>query len=149
MASALTLVISTPLDVIVSADDVRSFRAEDESGGFGILPGHVELLTVLNACVVRWRRATRDWSFCALRGGVLTVKRGAEIRIACRKGILGADLSKLESGVQAQFQAEAEAARAARVEQARLHARAIRQIMLHIADGGGPNAESALDGQFQ
>lgn len=148
--ATLTLVISTPLDVILRADDVRSFRAEDESGGFGIQPGHTPMLTVLPACVARWRRAEGDWSFCALRGGVLAVERGAEIRIACRQGILGSDLSTLERGVRAHLEAEEEAARAARVEQARIHVRAIRQIMLHISDGGpdggGLDMDAALDG---
>lgn len=147
--ATLTLVISTPLDVILQADDVRSFRAEDESGGFGIQPGHTPMLTVLPACVARWRRAGEDWSFCALRGGVLTVERGAEIRIACRQGVLGSDLSKLERGVQAHLEAEDDAARAARVEQARMHVRAIRQIMLHISDEGGLEMDAALEGLMQ
>lgn len=151
--ATLTLVISTPLDVIFRADDVRSFRAEDESGGFGIQPGHTPMLTVLPASVARWRRAGGDWSFCALRGGVLTVERGAEIRIACREGVLGSDLSTLELGVRAHLEAEDDAARAARVEQARMHVRAIRQIMRHISDGrpdgAGLDMDPALDRLMQ
>ncbi|WP_347311801.1 F0F1 ATP synthase subunit epsilon [Defluviimonas sp. SAOS-178_SWC] len=147
--STLTLVISTPLDVIFRADDVYSVRAEDESGGFGILPRHVPMLAVLPACVLRWRRKTGDWSFCALRGGVLKVEGGKEIRVACRQGVLGSDLSTLERGVQEHLEAEDEAARAARVEQARMHVRAIRQIMLHISDGGGMDMDAAIDGLMQ
>lgn len=139
--------------MIFKADDVRSFRAEDESGGFGIQPGHTPMLAVLPACVARWRRAGGDWSFCALRGGVLTVERGAEIRIACRQAVLGSDLSRLERGVQAHLEAEDNAARAARVEQAHMHVRAIRQIMLHISDGhpdgAGLDMNAALDGRMQ
>ncbi|WP_217650071.1 F0F1 ATP synthase subunit epsilon [Thalassovita taeanensis] len=145
----MRLIISTPLDVIVDADDVRSLRAEDESGGFGVLPGHVPLLTVLRACVVRWRRESEGWAFCALRGGVLTVENGATIRIACRQGILGADLSTLEGGVHEHLAQESEKARAARVEHARMHVRAIRQIMLHISDGGDLASDVRLDEVFQ
>ena len=149
MTRSMTLVISTPLEVILRADDVWSFRAEDESGAFGIMPGHVPLLSVLRACVVRWRQAKSNWSFCALRGGVLTVERGVEIRIACREGVLGADLSALEAGVKKHLEDEAEAARAARLQQARMHAQAIRRIIQHISDGGGTVAAASLEGMFE
>ena len=145
MTGTLTLIISTPLDVIFHADDIRSFRAADASGDFGIMPGHVPFLSVLDACVARWR-SDADWTFCALRGGILTVEHGNEIRIACRKAILGRDLPQLQSDVRRKLEAEAEAARAARVQQTRLHARAIRQIMMHIAGGGGFDPEATLDG---
>jgi len=145
MTNALTLIISTPLRVILNEDGVRSFRARDESGDFGIMPGHLPLLSVLNACVVRWRKTTEAWSYCALRGGVLTVDAGKEIRIACREAILGADLSALETRVQTQLETEAEAARLARLQQARMHAQAIRKIILHMSDDGA----SSLEGVFE
>ncbi|WP_112322269.1 F0F1 ATP synthase subunit epsilon [Oceanibium sediminis] len=149
MSAPLTLTISTPLEVIFHAEDIRSFRAEDESGAFGILPGHLPLLSVLRTSVVRWRSGAGGWSFCTLLGGVLTVARGGDIRIACREGVLGGDLARLEHGVQAELQRKEEAARAARSGQARLHARAVRQIMLHIAKDAGLTEESVLDGAFE
>lgn len=148
-AGPMTLTISTPLEIVVRADQVRSFRADDESGGFGIMPGHVPLLSVLRACVVRWRTLEDGWSYCAVRGGVLTVEAGRDIRIACRAAILGADLAALETSVESQLAAEAEAARAARLQQARLHAQAIRKIILHLSDQGAADPEAALDGVFQ
>ncbi len=54
---------STPAAILIDADDVRSLRAEDESGAFGVLPGHADLLTVLPPSVVRW---TRDGTTDAL-----------------------------------------------------------------------------------
>ena len=146
---ALTLTISTPLQIIKRAENVRSFRAHDESGSFGIMPGHVDLLSVLRACVVRWRETTADWSYCALRGGVLTVERGREIRIACRAAVLGTDLAALETSVEKHLEAEAEAARAARLQQTRMHAQAIRKIILHMSDYGGSASEVSFDGVFQ
>jgi len=147
--TGLNLTISTPLQIIQRAENIHSFRAQDESGSFGIMPGHVPLLTVLRACVIRWRQKSGAWSFCALRGGVLTIKDGNDIRIACRKGILGSDLTALESSVKSQFEAEAEAARTARLQLARMHAQAIRKIILHMSDTGGPSPDFSLDGVFQ
>ena len=148
-SNGMTLTISTPLQIIHQAGNVLSFRAQDQSGSFGIMPGHRSLLTVLRACVVRWRQAGADWSYCALRGGVMTVEDGRDIRIACREGILGADLSALESGVQSHLEAKAEASRAARLQQARMHAQAIRKIILHMSDTGGSSSDFSLEGVFQ
>lgn len=146
--SAMTLRITTPLQVVFDATDIVSLRAEDASGGFGIEPGHVDFLTVLSACVVRWRGAAGPWQFCALIGGVLMVEGGSTIRIACREAVKGPDLHGLEAHIEAQKAAEAEAARGKRNEAARLHARAIRQIMGRMAttDATPEQAESEIFG---
>lgn len=144
--TALTLTITTPLTVILRADGLRSVRAADESGDFGIWPGHVPLLTVLHACVVRWRSGPGAWSYCALRGGVMTVERGSRIRIACRQGVLGGDLDALTAKVAREARIEQDAARAARIQQARMHTEAVRQIMRHISGTGGPAFDAAMDG---
>lgn len=149
MPAALTLVISTPLEVVLRAEDVLSVRAEDESGGFGILPGHVPLLTVLDACVVRWRQRKGKWSFCSLRGGVLTTQDGKEVHIACREAIFGDDLSALEAAVEAHLAARTEEMRAARLQQTRMHAQAIRQIMRHLSGGGDLVSDAAFEGMFK
>jgi F-type H+-transporting ATPase subunit epsilon len=138
MTGAMHLTISTPASVLADADDVRSLRAEDDSGGFGIWPGHTDLLTVLGASVVRWRKADGAERFCALRGAVLTVTGGQEIAIACREGVIGDDLEKLEQDVFAQRAAEKDAEARARVEHVRLHAHVIRQLMRVLPAGRIP-----------
>ena len=107
---SLRLTITTPNVLLVDEEGVLSVRAEDETGGFGILPGHAEFLTVLPACVVRWRNASGLEAYCALRGGVLTASRGQRVSIACRQGVLGQDLQKLED--------DARRARAVRLDEA-------------------------------
>ena len=56
MSAGLRLTIATPAALLVDVDNVRSLRAEDMSGSFGVLPGHADLLTVLPASVLRWTR---------------------------------------------------------------------------------------------
>ncbi len=85
----MRLLITTPTAVVVDDPDVVAVRAEDESGGFGILPGHADLLTVLTVSVVSWRRADDRRRFCALRRGVLSVTGGDQIAIATREAIAG------------------------------------------------------------
>ena len=76
MTGALHLTIATPTRLLIDCPDVMSLRAEDESGGFGILPGHADFLTVLPASVVRWRLRDGSERVCALRAGVMTVRGG-------------------------------------------------------------------------
>ncbi len=138
MSGTLCLTIATPAAILVDVDDVVSVRAEDASGSFGVLPGHADLLTVLPASVVRWTRKDRSTRYCALSGGVMTISAGDRVAIACRRGTLGDDLDKLEADVAAQRAAELDANRRAKVEQTRLHARALRQLMRYLrGDGHG------------
>ncbi|WP_321345346.1 F0F1 ATP synthase subunit epsilon [Breoghania sp.] len=158
MSEGLHLTVTTAMEVLVDEMGVASVRAEDESGGFGILPGHTEFLTVLPASVMRWRDAQGDLHFCALRGGMLTVRGGREVAVACREGLLGDDLRKLEAEVEKLRAEEVDAARNARAADMRLHAQAVRQLMRYLRPGDtggfdhppsistGPNAGSGKAG---
>jgi F-type H+-transporting ATPase subunit epsilon len=146
MSEALHLTISTPAAVLVDTDDVTAVRAEDESGSFGILPGHTDFLTILSASVVRWRTRDSVLRFCALRGGVMTVSQGRHVAIACRRASIGDDLEKLEREVEAVRAAELDAERRARVEQMRLHTRAVRQLMHLLRPGGRAPGHFTIEG---
>ena len=141
MSGRLHLTITTPAAVLVDATDVGAVRAEDASGGFGILPGHTDLMTVLPVSVVRWHGGDGVAHYCAVRGGVLTVAGGQLVSIACRQGATGDDLAALEAEVQALRAAETEAERHARVEQTQMHARVVRQLMRYLR-----TAPSHVDG---
>ncbi|HEY8260014.1 MAG TPA: F0F1 ATP synthase subunit epsilon [Methylosinus sp.] len=145
MSDALRLTITTPNAVLLDEDGVRSVRAEDESGGFGLLPGHADLLTVLPASVLRWRSADGAERYCAIRGGVLTVREGERVSIACRRGVLGRDLGQLDAEVHAARATEKEAAARARVEETRLHASAVRRLVRYLRPSGA--AEFLGDGK--
>jgi F-type H+-transporting ATPase subunit epsilon len=125
----MKLVITTPGRVVVSQDEVLAVRAEDESGSFGILPGHAELLTVLPPSVVSWRGADGSTGFCAVARGVLTVRAGREVAIAARQAVPGGNLGTLAEQVVERFRAEADAERSARVAAMQLQMKALRQIM--------------------
>ncbi|MBE9636338.1 F0F1 ATP synthase subunit epsilon [Salipiger mangrovisoli] len=140
--SGLHLTITTPMSLLVDETGVQSVRAEDRSGCFGILPGHTEFMTVLPASVLRWRTAQGALRFCALRSGLLTVENGTAVAVACREGVLGDDLHALEAEVETLRAAEDDADRRERVEQMRLHASAVRQLMqtLRPQRPAGPTA---------
>jgi F-type H+-transporting ATPase subunit epsilon len=144
MSGGVRLTIATPAAVLVDVDGVRSVRAEDESGAFGVLPGHADLVTALPPSVLRWTRDGEPMRYCALGGGVLTISGGNRVAVACRRGVLGDDLDRLEAAVASEHAAERDASRRAKVEQTQPHARALRQLMRYLRGdrhplGGGEN----------
>jgi F-type H+-transporting ATPase subunit epsilon len=138
----MRLLITDPTSVVADHPDVVSVRAEDASGSFGILTGHLDMLTVLTESIVAWRHAAGRTGLCAVRGGVFTVRNGREVAIATRQAQLGDDLEQLEHTVLERFRAEAEADRAARTAATRLHMKAIRQIVRALRPGQYPDNAS-------
>ena len=132
MSGTLHLTVTTPSQILVASDNVVAVRAEDQSGSFGILPGHADLLTVLVPSVLHWRTGDGAARFCAVRGGVFTVASGRDVAVACREGVVGDSLDDLEAKVRAVRAQELEADRKARVEQVRLHALAVRQLVRYL-----------------
>jgi F-type H+-transporting ATPase subunit epsilon len=140
----MRLLITTPTRVVIDDPEVTALRAEDESGGFGILDGHADFLTALTVSVVSWRTADGGQRFCAVRRGVLSATRGREVAIATRQALVDDDLDHLEQVVLAEFRQEIEAERTARTESLQLQMKAIRQIVRFLRpeapniSGGGP-----------
>ncbi|MDG0024399.1 F0F1 ATP synthase subunit epsilon [Trinickia sp. Y13] len=145
MNTTLRLTLATPSEMLVDSADIVALRAEDATGSFGILPGHADFLTVLAPCVLRWRTADGRRRYCAVSGGVLRVADGARVSIACREAELGEALDTLETQVRETRAARADAARKARVEQTRLNAHAIRQILKYLRPGPANDA-GRMDG---
>jgi F-type H+-transporting ATPase subunit epsilon len=128
----MRLLITTPTAVVVDDADVAAVRAEDESGSFGILDGHDDLLTALTVSVVSWHRAGSPPHFCAVRHGVLSVSGGREVAIATRDAIAGDDLDRLAQVVLAEFRQKADSERVSRVTGLELQMKAIRQIVRYL-----------------
>jgi F-type H+-transporting ATPase subunit epsilon len=128
--------ITTPLAVVVDEDDVIALRAEDASGGFGILPMHADFLTSLAISVLSWKNSNGTRRYCAVRSGSLSVTAGRDIVVATREAVTGDNLSTLDETVLARFRSDVEAERADRVDSTRLQLNAIRQIVDHLQPGG-------------
>jgi F-type H+-transporting ATPase subunit epsilon len=124
----MKLLVTTPLAIIVGASDVVHVRAEDETGAFGILPGHADFLTALSISVATWKDQTGGEHHVAVRGGMLQVLSGDTITIATREAIVSDDLARLQTEVLTAFRREAEEEKSARTDAQRLYLAAIRQI---------------------
>ena len=146
MSDTIHLTVTTPSQILVDSGDVAAVRAEDESGSFGILPGHADLLTALVPSVMRWRTSDGAAHFCAVRGGVFAVSSGRNVAVACREAVLGDSLEELEGKVRAIRAQQIEADRKARVEQVRLHALAVRQLLRYLRPNPATAAPIKEDG---
>jgi F-type H+-transporting ATPase subunit epsilon len=138
----MRLRIVTPLVVVVDEDGVEALRAEDASGGFGILPRHAEFLTCLTISVVSWKGSDGARHFCAVRRGVLSIAAGGDIAIAARDAVCGDDLATLDQVVLAKYRAEIETERTERADSTQLQLTAIRRIMRHLGPAAGGGARS-------
>ncbi|MBD3770862.1 MAG: F0F1 ATP synthase subunit epsilon [Rhodobacterales bacterium] len=134
--TALKLIVTTPLQIVLQEDAVISLRAEDASGDFGIRPGHTDFLTVIDAGVMRWRTAEGPWRYCALRGGIFSVTAGNEVRVACREAIISDNLASLRPRVAAARKEALDESRRARAQGVKLYAHAVRRLMHELAAGG-------------
>jgi len=122
------LTIATPLAIVIEVSDVAHLRAEDETGAFGILPGHTDFLTALAVSVASWRDDRGAEHHVAVRGGMLEVRDGDAIAIATLEAVPGDDLHRLEAEVLARFRRQLAEEQEARTDAQRLYLAAIRQI---------------------
>ena len=124
----MRLNVATPLAIVIEVCDVAHLRAEDDTGAFGILPGHADFLTALAVSVATWRDDRGIEHHVAVRGGMLEVCDGDTIAIATPEAVAGDDLQRLGTEVLARFRRQLAEEQAARTDAQRLYLAAIRQI---------------------
>ena len=131
----MKLHITTPHAVIADETGVTSIRAEDDTGAFGILPGHADFLTTLAVSVLTWRQGDKE-HHVALRGGVLTVRNGDEVSIVTREAVGEDTLAQLGEAVVERMKQDEEGEEASRLAGTRMELAAMRQIERYISTGG-------------
>lgn len=134
----MKLLVTTPMAVILDVEGVQHVRAEDETGAFGILPGHADFITVLTVSVITWRNHSNEEHHLAVRGGVLTVRDGNLVEVATREAVGEDKLHQLAGAVLEQFRQEAQAEEVSRVSATRLHLATIRQLQHYLKSGSQP-----------
>jgi F-type H+-transporting ATPase subunit epsilon len=125
----MKLTVATPLSLLVDTGDVAHLRAEDETGAFGVLPGHADFVTALTVSVASWRDTQGTEHHIAVRGGMLEIHGGNAIAIATPEAVLGDDLRRLETEVLQRFRRQLAEEQAARRDAQRLYLAALRQMV--------------------
>ena len=134
----MNLSIATPLSIVVQ-EPVIALRAMDDSGSFGILPGHADFVTRLAISVVSWTTPEGAAHHCAVRGGALSVS-GCNIAIATREAVAGDDLETLDSEVLARFRRDLDEERSEHASITRLQLDVMRKIISRLTRRPGSGA---------
>ena len=108
-------------------DGVASFVGEDDSGSFGILPGHARMITVLTYGLARFRVAQEPWVYIALPGGVLYFVRN-ELRISTRRYFKDSDYHRISGVLLDRLLGEEEEIRTTRMSLNRLEQEMFRRL---------------------
>lgn len=140
----MRLVVTTPRRLVLDHDGVNSVRAEDASGGFGILSGHADLMTVLPPSILSYRDAGDTEHYVGLVGGVLVVRGGDQVMVASPEAMVGDDLDVLEAMIIEFSSRASDEEQQVRTDSTRLHIAAIRHIQSYIEAGRGGGSGGTL-----
>ena len=119
-------------------ENVVSFVGEDASGSFGILAGHVRLMTSLLFGLARFRRADAVWHYLAFPGALLYFVND-KLSISTRRYLLDDDYGRISTALQEQLLAEEEDLRVMKESLHRMEEALLRRMWeMNRTEGTGP-----------
>jgi F-type H+-transporting ATPase subunit epsilon len=89
-------------DEILLTRDVERVVVDTLDGSRGLLPRHIDFVTLLDSGILEYTLEGGDVEYAAVDGGVL-VKAGDEIRVSTRDAVLGPGLERLQEAVRERF----------------------------------------------
>jgi F-type H+-transporting ATPase subunit epsilon len=92
------LTIVTPTTIVER--DITHIRLRDETGYFGIMKGHIDLLSVLEPSLCYYSDAVGKETFLAVDGGILSVRDG-KVTLTSREIYEGDDAERLAEIIEA------------------------------------------------
>ena len=107
--------------------EVASFVGEDDSGSFGILPGHARMMTALSYGLARYRGSGGAWVYVAIPGGVLYLKDD-RLLISTRRYFKDADYARISGALLNELLAEEKNLRATKDSLDRLEQEMFRRL---------------------
>ena len=139
----MRLRILSPLATILDRPDMAQVSARDESGAFGIRPGHAPFLTVLPPSVLTLRLERGGTLYAAVAGGLLRVDHDG-VLVTTADAAVGPDLAPLAARVRAEQATRQRRRTEGQVQERKLHATLIHHLLDSVADargddGGGPS----------
>ncbi len=117
-------------------ENVLSFIGRDDSGSFGILPGHARMMTLLVFGLARFRVIDQAWEFLAFPGALVYFVKG-QLYLSTRRYVRGKDYAGMTVTLQRELRAEEEALRAVKQSVRRLEEEMFKRLW-KAKPGGGP-----------
>ncbi|AXS84033.1 ATPase [Marinobacter sp. Arc7-DN-1] len=126
MATEMEVCLRLPTRVLYQGM-ARKLFAVAENGAFGLLPNHIDFVTALEPSVLILTLADGNEQIFGIDEGIL-VKKGHQVDIAIRRGVLGENLDSLQASVKKNFIEVDEDERVARSALSRLEAGMVRRF---------------------
>lgn len=123
----MNLIVTLPSEILVEEPMTR-IKAEADFGAFCLLPRHVDFLTRLDPGILSYMDENGDEQFVATDGGTL-VKCGADVSVATRRAVEGAELETLERTVRDEFEVLDEREKKTRTALASLQSNFVQRLM--------------------
>jgi F-type H+-transporting ATPase subunit epsilon len=120
--------ILLPYRVFCDRGEVARIVVETDAGSFGLLPHRRDCVATLVPGILTWQRDGEEERYVAVDEGVL-VKTGADVSVAVRNAIDGADLAALRTEVEREFTVLDEQERSVRAVLAKLESGFVRRFM--------------------
>lgn len=115
-------------------ENVVSFVGEDRSGSFGVMAGHVRMITFLSFGLARFRLAGGETEYLALPGGLLYCV-GNELRISTRQYFRSGNYDEMAAILDRQLHEEEENLKAIKDSLRRLDESILRRLLtLRLSD---------------
>jgi F-type H+-transporting ATPase subunit epsilon len=108
-------------------EHVASFVGEDDTGSFGILAGHVRMMTVLGFGMARFRVGGEDWQFVAVPGALVYFVDG-ELYLNTRRYLRDPDFERVSAVLRQQMLEEEEELRGMKQSVHRLEEEMMRRM---------------------
>lgn len=124
----MRLRILTPLATILDRTDIAGILARDESGAFGIRPGHAPFLTALPPSVLTLRMEHGAVLYTAIAGGMLRVDRDG-VLVTSPDAATGSELAPLAARVAAEKAAALHRQREGAAQERTLHAALVHHLL--------------------
>lgn len=86
-------------------ENVISFVGEDDSGSFGVLPGHARMMTLLRFGLARFRVLGEDWEYLALPGALAYFLDG-EFHLSTRHYLRDKDYDRISTALEQELLVE-------------------------------------------
>jgi F-type H+-transporting ATPase subunit epsilon len=108
-------------------ENALSFVGQDDSGSFGILPGHSRMMTLLSFGLARFRVVDQDWEYLALPGA-LAYFRSGELFVSARRYLRGKDYQGITARLEQELRAEEAALREMKQSMRRLEEEMFKRL---------------------
>ncbi|NLT36107.1 MAG: F0F1 ATP synthase subunit epsilon [Gaiellales bacterium] len=123
----MRLRVLLPTQVLLDRE-VSKLTAEAEEGAFGMLPRHIDFVTMLEPGILTYTLVEGPEEFMAIDEGVL-VKCGTDVSISTRRAVRSPQLDALREAVREEFRIQDDREKATKSALAKLQADFVRRFL--------------------